>query len=371
MPHHDDLTPEDWNALVEKNTGPCVSIFLSTERITQDTDRNRIQLKNMRGEAYDKLTREQKLRRPDAESLLEPVDEVLEDDSFWPYLSDGLAIFLAQDQNLIFRLAHPFTARVVTGSRFIVKPLIPLLTVNGIYYIISISRNSVRLFEGTRHGVTEIKVDEMPTNMARALTLRGREGERAPHRQWHGDEGQKTLYRKFFRQIDRALRPYYGDRDEPVVVAGVDYLLHIFHNATSYRGLLREGIPGNPEELSEEVLHARAWPLVEPVLDSPRRQALEQWAALRGTDRVTEDVSTILGAARDGRIQTLFVNLESNLYGTFDPDTRSTVFQGAEGQDVDLGGLAARSVFRTGGQVYACTESERPSSQPLRAIMRY
>ena len=68
---------------------------------------------------------------------------------------------------------------------------------------------------------------------------------------WQGDEAQKTLYRKYFTQIDRVLRPYFADHSEPLVVAGVDYLLPIFREASSYRHLVPQGIPGNPEELTE------------------------------------------------------------------------------------------------------------------------
>lgn len=371
MPHHDILTLEDIDALIGARDGPCVSIFLPTARVTRETDQDRIQLKNFRNEAFERLMKDHGLRRPDAELLLEPADELLEDSSFWPYLSDGLVLFLEPETHFMFRLAESFAPRLVVGSRFVVKPLIPLFSATGVYYVLALSRSEVRLVEGTRYGASEIKVDEMPRNMAHALTMRGREGERAPKKQWQGDEGQKTLYRKFFLQIDRVLRPYYGGRSDPLVLAGVDYLLPIFREATGYRHLVPEGIPGNPDELSEEEIHTRAWPLVEPVLDAPRREALQQLASLRGTTRMTDDITTILGGAYDGRVQTLFVDTETNVFGTFDPDTRETVVHDGEGQDIDLGGLAARWVYARGGQVYAATKEDIPSGRPLSAIMRY
>jgi hypothetical protein len=373
MPHHDPITLDDIDALLEKRTGPCLSIFLPTARVTRDTDQDRIQLKNFRAEAFDRLMTEHGLRRPDAEALLLPVDEMLEDESFWPYLSDGLAIFLAPDAHFAFRVAEPFAARLALGQRFVLKPLLPLLSGGGAYYVLAISRNEVRLFEGSRQGASEIQIDEIPKNMAEALRMRGREAERAPNKQWQGDEGQKALYRKYFLQIDRVLRPLYGSRSEPLVIAGVDYLLPIFREATGYRHLLPVGIPGNPERLSPAEIHAKAWPLVEPLLDAPRREALQRLKSLRGTDRVTDDVSTILGAAFDGRVQTLFLDVETDVYGSFDPQTRETVVHGteAEAPDIDLGGLAGRWVYARGGEVYAAAQAEIPDARPLTAIMRY
>ncbi len=373
MPHHDPITLDDVDALLDEHAGPCVSIFLPTTRITREADQDRIQLKNFRAQAFKNLVEVQGLRRPDAEALLLPIDELLEDAGFWPYLSDGLAIFLAPDAHYAFRLAEPFAPRLVVDTRFVVKPLLPLLSGDGVYYVLAISRNELRLLEGTRQGVKEIEVDEMPANMARALTRRGREGERPPNKQWQGNEGQKTLYRKFFLQIDRVLRPFYGGRSEPVVIAGVDFLLPIFREATGYRHLVPTGIPGNPEELSEAEIHAKAWPLVEPFLDAPRREALKRLASLWNTERVADDVATILGAAHDGRVQTLFLDLETDMFGSFNPEMRQTVVHGAEARagGGDLGSLAGRWVYDRGGKLYAATRAEIPDGRPLAAIMRY
>ncbi len=117
----------------------------------------------------------------------------------------------------------------------------------------------------------------------------------------------------------------------------------------------------------------KAWPLVEPLLDAPWREALERLDSLRGTDRVTDDVATILGAAYDGRVQTLFLDLEANVFGTFDFETRDTVVHGADAgvKGDDLASLAGRWVYDRGGEVYATTNAELPDGTPLAAIMRY
>ncbi len=373
MPHHDPFTLDDLDTLLEWRAGPCVSLFLPTARVTADTDRDRIQLGNLRSEAFERLVEEGGLRRPDAEALLLPVDELLEDEEFWPYLSDGLAIFLGPGAHFVFRVAEPLEPRLAVGDRFLVKPLVPLLSGDGTYHALALSRNEVRVLEGTRMGAREVQVDELPRNMAKALTRRGREGERGMNKQWQGDEGQKTLYRKYFLEVDRVLRPLYAGRSEPLVLAGVDYLLPIFREATSYRHLVPEGIHGNPEDLSAAEIHTRAWPLVEPILDAPRRAALEALEGLRGTDRVTDDVSTILGAAHDGRVECLFIDVGVDLFGTFDSKTRETVVTGSEAKasDVDLIAAAARWVYGRGGTVFAASDEAVSAERPIAAVMRY
>ncbi len=373
MPHQDRITIDDIDVLLENRDGPCISIYLPTTRVSQDTDESRIRLKSFRSDAMDKIMADFGLRRPDADELLLPVDQLLEDDEFWRFLSDGLAIFLAADASFVLRLGESFDPRLEVGGRFLVRPLLRQLSGDGVYHLLAVSRNEVRLLEGNRLGAREVTPDDMPRNMARALTMRGREGERMPYRQWHGDEGQKTLYRKFFLQIDRVLRPSYSGRSEPLVVAGVDYLLPIFRGACSYRHLVAEGIVGNPDELSEAELHEKAWPLVEPILDAPRRDSLERLQAEWGTKRVTDDVATILRAAYNGRVETLFLDEEAYVFGTFDTGTlETTVAEGdQEREGIDLGGIAGRYVHSRGGDVYAAARSELPGPGPLIALLRY
>ena len=129
----------------------------------------------------------------------------------------------------------------------------------------------------------------------------------------------------------------------------------------------------NPDELSEQDIHTKAWPLVESILDAPRREALDRMVALRGTKRVTEDISTILNAAYDGRIETLFLNLESDLFGTFDTQTRKTVVRTGEKEagDVELTGQAARWAYRRGGNIFGASTDEIPGNPAAAAIFRY
>ncbi len=371
--YQDRLTLDDVDALLETDSGPCVSLFLSTSRVSSGTAESRIRLKNLRREAFERLTGDLGLRRPDAEAILLPVDDLLDDEAFWPYLSDGLAVFLSPEAQFVYRLPEPFAERVEVGERFKVRPLLPLLTGNGVYHLLAISRNEVRLLEGTRYGAREVTPDDLPRNMARALTLRGREGERLPHRQWQGDEGQKTLYRGFFWQIDRILRPSYVGRSEPLVVAAVDYLQPIFREATNYRHVVDEGIVGNPDEFTVAELHERAWPLVKPILEAPRHEALSRLHSAWGKDRATDDAATILRAAYNGRVQTLFVDAESEVPGKFDTATLEATFEGADNGagSVDLVSIAARFVASRGGEVYSVTPDELPAERPMVAVLRY
>ena len=76
---------------------------------------------------------------------------------------------------------------------------------------------------------------------------------------------------QFFNLADKALMKHM-DRDIPVVLAGVEYLLPRYKETTELPHVLDEGLTGNAEGLSPEELRDKAWEIVEPVLNADPEQ---------------------------------------------------------------------------------------------------
>ena len=49
------------------------------------------------------------------------------------------------------------------------KPLFPLLSGDGRFYVLALSQKSVRLLEGTRDSVSEVDLEGVPESLAEAL----------------------------------------------------------------------------------------------------------------------------------------------------------------------------------------------------------
>ena len=75
------------------------------------------------------------LRPPEARKLLEPAKKLIEDYDFWQQQSDGLAMFLAPELFRHYRLPLSFEELVVVTDRFHLKPLMPLLSDDGQYFV--------------------------------------------------------------------------------------------------------------------------------------------------------------------------------------------------------------------------------------------
>jgi hypothetical protein len=177
---------------------------------------------------------------------------------------------------------------------------------------------------------------------------------------------------RYFHQIDTGLRAFLRDEHAPLVLAGVEYLLPIYRRANTYPYLLGEGVTGNPEGLRPEALQEQAWAIVQPYFQQAQEGAMAQYRDLLGTGRATNDITAIVTAAYDGRINTLFVPIGVQQWGIFNGESRTVeVHPEAVIGDEDLLDVAAVYTLLRRGTVYAVIPEQMPEHTPAAAILRY
>jgi hypothetical protein len=158
----------------------------------------------------------------------------------------------------------------------------------------------------------------------------------------------------------------------PLVLAGVDYLLPIYQEANGYAFLVDEGVVGNPDDLSAKELHRQAWAIVQPRFAEERKEAISLFRQLAETDRASDELEKVVPAAHHGRIDTLFVTLGHQQWGTFDPATNEVhMHQDHKAGDNDLLDTAAVQTLLNGGTVYAVQREQMPAETSLAAVLRY
>jgi len=183
-----------------------------------------------------------------------------------------LALFISPGMFRLYQLPARFEPLVVVAHRFHLKPLLIFLGDNE-FFVLALSQNEVRLFEGSRMGLSAIDdLEGVPKSLADALKYDelvkhlqfrtgigtgGARGERAAmfHGQSADDAKDKIL--RYFRQIDQGLQDFLREEPAPLLLAGVEYLLPIYKEANTYQHLLGEGITGN------EARSPSATPVVE------------------------------------------------------------------------------------------------------------
>jgi len=274
----------------------------------------------------------------------------------------------------------------VVGDHFQVKPLVPLLTSAGQFYLLALGRKSIRLLEGNRHTVGELPLQGVPTSFdeelqsdwaeeARTLQAHPGAGGRADPREtvFHGQgvgiASAKDGLLDYYKTVDHGLQQLLRNGQAPLVLAGVDYLQALYREVNTYPHLLAEGIEGYHERLSARELHERAWPIVEPYFREAQEKTAALYRQLAGTGRTANDVAQIVPAAHQGQIQFLFVALNQEQWGRFDPvHEKVERHECAAPGDEDLLNLAVVHTLAHNGTVYAVEPEELPDGNPLAAI---
>ncbi len=144
----DILTKTELEQLMRKEQQWCVSIYMPTHRTGTDAQQDPIRLKNLLREAEIQLSA-QGIGRREVQNMLEPASMLIQDSNFWQHQSDGLAIFISSSRVRRYRLPLKFEELVVVIDHFHIKPLLPLFTGDGQFYILALSQNEVRLLLGT------------------------------------------------------------------------------------------------------------------------------------------------------------------------------------------------------------------------------
>lgn len=382
----DLLTKEELKSLFEARPGWCVSIFLPTHRAGRETLQDPIRLKNLLRKAHEGL-RANGLRSAEVRELLAPAHNLLQRKFFWRYQDHGLALLISHGFFRYLRLPVQFPELVVVADRFHIKPLLPLFTSDGRFFILALSQKRVTLYEATRYHISEMDLAGVPRSLSEALkyddieqqiqfhTGTASAGGRRPaifHGQGAGNDDVKERIFRYFREVDKGLQGVLKDRKAPLIVASVDYLFPIFKEASTHGGLLNDAVTGNPDTLSAEELHQAAWRIAEPSFDQTRHLAARQYKEQLDSAKTSKDVKEVLPAAYHGLVDFVFVALGVQQWGAFVPEENLiSLHQDQQPGDEDLLNLVAIHSILHGGSVFGVQSSGMPDNSPVAAMFRH
>jgi hypothetical protein len=382
----DILTKNELRNLMEKRDFSCISIYMPTYRTSPEAKQNSIRFKNLLKQMEERLVAGG-FRKAEAKALSAPGKDLVKDRMFWQYQSDGFAAFMSSQWFRYYRLPASFEELLVITDRYHIKPLLPLLANDGRFYVLALSQNEVKLFQCSRYSIIEVELENAPKSLSEALNnddpskqlqshgmTGGGKGDRTAifHGQGAGKDEDKNNIMRFFHQVDQSLQKMLREDPAPLVLAGVDYLLPIYHEASNYSQLMERGIPGNPEALKPEELQKEAWIIVEPHFLKALEDASARYRQLAGSGNASNDIKTIALAAYQGRVDLLFAPVRIQQWGAFDTTTLSIhLHEERAPGDEDLLDFSAVHTLLKGGTVHAVKPEEMPDGARLAAVFRY
>ncbi len=279
---------------------PSVTITLPTHRTSPDNKQDPIRVKNLVTEATNRLLNE--FSRREVEPLLSRL-EALVNDIDYRYTLDGLALFVNRDIGRMFMLPFTLPERVVVDETFWTRGLVFALNRTPRYWVLALSEQPTRLFEGVREHLQEITDEGFPMIHTGPGGERGLPNDPAVNRSAYRDE----RHRQFFRQVSAALTPFITDDPLPLALVGVDRYLAFFREVSPHASAVITTLTGNHDKTPAHELGKLVWPLVEQNLAIRRAEALKALDAAVGAQKYASTLGEVWRFAREGRVDVLLV----------------------------------------------------------------
>ncbi len=351
---------------------------MPTHRSGRETLQGPIRLRNLVNTAREELSGAD-VDETVIANLVAPLESLVDDDEFWQHTADGLAVFSAPGRFEHYRVSLPVNEEVVVAASFRVRPVLPAMSRDETFFVLSLSQNTVQLFEATRSAMTMLDLGSMATSMDEALALEDPEAQLQSHstggggEEFHGhgagDELDKAATQRFLRAVDRGVRERLGDARGPLVLACVEYYLPLFQSVTHYPNVLDAAVTGNPEHRSPTELHADALQLIEQSDDHP---GIDRHRAGISAGTSVSEIAEVVTRAHEGRVDTLLVTDVPAVWGRVAADTGSvTTSPGASIDDEDLIDRAVFDTLAAGGDVFVTDVATLGTDTGVAATLRY
>ncbi|HEY9221542.1 MAG TPA: hypothetical protein VIO43_08210 [Lutibacter sp.] len=365
----------------------CVSIYLPMNKDGKEQNARIAQatLKQCLKKVHKDLAHHE-MDPQEIKKYLKPIEALLTDIELWRNPSDGLAIFLDKNGLNYYTLPISFEMKTNVSDHFYLLPLLPLYYEDDDYYLLELSQDYVKLYEANKYGYQDIYIEDFaPAQLEEAVgfdfkpklyQFRSGQNAQMPGAYYGMGEGKddlkKELY-KFFREIDKGINKIISNKKAPLVIACADPLFGLYKEANTYPNLLENYIAGDTEFKNKTKLYQESWKLVHPFFEKIKEAKLLHYKELAHTPKASYQISEIVAAAINGKIDTLFVQNGADEFGVFDKQTNRLMFRKkTELNNASLNDLSAVSTFMQGGKVYFLAPEEMPDKgQPMNALLRY
>lgn len=254
----------------------CVTLYVPYIKPSARSNPNRIELKNVLKKTEDILL-SKGMEPKEIRKTIGPGLKLVQDTTFWPKHQDNLLLFMYPGFFRYYAVPDLGYRMLTIGSEFNLDLMLEAIHQDQTYYVLFLNHNNVRLFQGDRDILKPVKLKNMPSNMKKELNIDGypkwREthviapvsrgkGSEASHGQYNVRQTDKIMLKEFFRRIDKRLHTYLTSQHDPLIIAGVGYLLPIYRQVNTYPHLKGSTLKGNFEHTNEATLGKRLWPLI-------------------------------------------------------------------------------------------------------------
>lgn len=375
------ITKESVLELQKKGNGVHISVYIPTHRNEPEVQQDPIRFKNMIAR-MEKEMEEKSIPSEQIKAVIEKAENLLDDTMFWRHNDKGLAVFITPDLIHHYKLPIRFEERFMIDDRFLITPLIRMISLEGSFCILVLSQKEVRLLRCTRDSTERIELDDAPTSMdefrrfdlyQKSIQHHSGQGQGTAifHGHGGGDDDTKVIL-EYLKSIENTVTTEMHKRNDPLLLAGVENAVAHYHKINHYQRLMDDALIANPDPIPDKQLGEQGWELIREHFLKDMYSDLDRLGDLTGSDKISVDIVKIVEAAWFGKVDTLFIPKETEYHGEIgirDPEASD------DGSEIlfntDLINLATILTLQKGGDVYALETTQSAISNGTTAIYRY
>ncbi len=282
----------------------CITITLNTHRIKPENQKDSLLLKNLIKEAEERLFTGESKRK--AQKLMQRLLN-LESQIDHNYNLESLVLFVNEEIAEYTRLPIAVEDRVVIDNTFATRDLIRAMHLDSGYYILILSQQRVRLVEAFNDKLVKEIGSPFPIDNTRFYSTDKAELSNAKR--------QTNLIAGFFNQIDKEVNIIRKANPLPVLICSEEGNYYEYLKIADQKQSIFDTYL-NKNRVEEKAHHiiSEAWKIVKQYTEEKNNARKAELEKAVSQNRFLSDTNEIWQAIKQGRIQTLFIEL-----GKFQP----------------------------------------------------
>jgi hypothetical protein len=353
---------KELKALQAYHQYPSVSVLLPTHRTHPENQQDPIRLKELLTEAETRLHEEFEKRF--VAKLMGRLHEMADEIDHQHNL-EGLVLFANENHTSYHRLAFAVEARVVIDETFATRDLVRNLLIARDYLLLTLSDRSIRLFEGHRDQLAEVRGHGFPADL-RGMLNPWRKGSAE-----HNDDGKR---KEHYNRLDKSLTSLNRIERLPVVLAGLDKNIATYKEIADRKELIAAELSGNFDETPLHELGKQVNAVLADKLAQRLQDELAQLNAAVGAGKTASGLQQVWRQANYGLGHKLFVENNFRKAGTVGgADGLTLTFVDdptLPGISDDLVDEVIETVMQMGGDVVFVEDGTLAQHQGIALILR-
>ncbi len=183
----------------------------------------------------------------------------------------------------------------------------------------------------------------------------------------------KTNITTYFQAIDKILfTEVLHDKNRPLLLAGVEYLIPIYKGISKYKNIADVAITGNKEYEDTHALFKKSRAMLAPYFEQQTKAALKKYYNQIATPNTSSMAEKVIPASYYAQVSDLFICKNTNLWGKFnEQDHKLEIHEHKQDGDACLLNKAAAKTYINGGKVYVLEKEQMPKESIIAASFRF